>query len=67
MRMAGNCGDRFRCDAELRGRSGCASHGHVGMRPGMVADFVAFGDALDERGVSCDPNHRRRLAATRFE
>lgn len=44
-----------------------ASHGHVGMRPGMVADFVAFGDALDERGVSCDPNHRRRSAATRFE
>jgi hypothetical protein len=37
------------------------------MRPGMVADFVAFGDALDERGVSCDPNHRRRSAATRFE
>jgi hypothetical protein len=34
----------------------------------MVADFVAFGDALDERGVSsCDPNHRRRSAATRFE
>ena len=44
-----------------------ASHGHVGMRPGTVADFVGFGDALDERGVSCDPNHRRRSAAIRFE
>jgi hypothetical protein len=33
----------------------------------MVADFVAFGDAMGEHVVSCYSNHRRRSAATRFE
>jgi hypothetical protein len=33
----------------------------------MVADFVAFGDAMGEHVVSCYSNNRRRSAATRFE
>ena len=61
---AGCGGDRVRSDAELSGRGGRASQRQVGMCPGMVSGFVAFGDALREPGISHhvldDEEERRR-------
>ena len=48
-RMAGNLEIAFAATL-LRGRSGCASHGHVGMPPGMVADFEGSATRLTSAG-----------------